>query len=213
MPPSSRGAITGREQDPFSGDYDESRRGPDLTVTVRDRIVALEYTSAVSRELRIGIMGAGTIGSYVGGCLAADGADVVFVGRERLAKELKAHGLVLGDLARDASGGDRVVAKERIVFGTDDSALADRDVVLCCVKSAQTDEVARRLATILRPGAITVSMQNGVRNADVLRSHLGDQIVLGGIVGFNVVSKGGGSFRRTTTGPLVIESSRDEPSA
>ena len=31
-------------------------------------------------------------------------------------------------------------------------------------------------------------------------------VVLGGIVGFNVVSKGDGTFRRATSGPLVIES-------
>ena len=46
-------------------------------------------------------------------------------------------------------------------------------------------------------------MQNGVRNADVLRERLPN--VLGGIVGFNVVSKGQGTFRRATSGPLVVE--------
>jgi 2-dehydropantoate 2-reductase len=79
--------------------------------------------------------------------------------------------------------------------------------VLCCVKSAQTEECGRALASVLSPGAVVVSMQNGVRNADVLRAHMPEQNVLGGIVSFNVVSKGDGAFRRATSGPLVIEGS------
>ena len=152
--------------------------------------------------LRIGIMGAGAIGCYVGGCLAAEGSDVVFVGRERAKKELLASGLVLSDL--DAQSG-HVVPADRIAFATDPSALSDCDIVLCCVKSAQSEETATTLAPLLKKKAVVVSMQNGVRNADTLRAGLPDHIVLGGIVGFNVVSKGDGAFRRATSGPLVIE--------
>ncbi|MEA2753578.1 MAG: 2-dehydropantoate 2-reductase [Myxococcales bacterium] len=147
-------------------------------------------------------MGAGAIGCYVGGCLAADGAEVVFVGRARAKKELETSGLVLSALD---GGSGRVVPKERIAFATEASALAKCDVVLCCVKSAQSAEAANELAAVLAKGALVVSMQNGVRNADVLRAGLPEQIVLGGIVGFNVVSKGEGAFRRATSGPLVIE--------
>ena len=52
-------------------------------------------------------------------------------------------------------------------------------------------------------------MQNGVRNADVLRAGLPGVAVQGGIVGFNVVSKENGNFRQATTGPLVIEASTE----
>lgn len=153
-------------------------------------------------------MGAGAIGCYVGGCLAAEGADVVFVGRERTKKELEASGLVLSDL--DGRSG-RVVSKESIEVSVDAAALAGCDVVLCCVKSAQTAEVAAELAPILKPGAAVLSLQNGVRNADVLRKVLTEQVVLAGIVGFNVVFKGGGTYRQATSGPLVFESSAPDP--
>ena len=158
--------------------------------------------------LRIGVMGAGAIGCYVGGCLAADGADVVFVGRARTKKELEASGLVLSDLEGNSG---RVVPKDRIEVVTEASALAGCDVVLCCVKSAQTAEVGAELAAVLKSSTIIASLQNGVRNADVLRESLGDHVVLGGIVGFNVVSKGAGTFRRATSGPLVLERASDDP--
>ncbi|MDB4933737.1 MAG: 2-dehydropantoate 2-reductase [Labilithrix sp.] len=164
---------------------------------------------AVVSGLGIGIMGAGAIGCYVGGCLASAGEHVVFVGRERLRKELAENGLVLSDLD---GGTGRVVAKERIVFSTELSALAACEVVLCCVKSAQTAEAAAQLSKVLAPNAVVVSMQNGVRNADVLRAGLPNQVVLGGIVGFNVISRGSGTFRRATSGPLVIErAARSDP--
>jgi 2-dehydropantoate 2-reductase len=173
---------------------------PATTSARRGRICGVYQ--AVASALRIGIMGAGAVGCYLGGCLASAGENVVFVGRERAKKELETSGLVLSDLD---GGTGRLVAKERIVFATSPSALADCAVVLCCVKSAQTAEVAEQLAAVLKPNAIVVSMQNGVRNADVLRAALGKQIVLGGVVGFNVISRGSGTFRRATSGPLVIE--------
>lgn len=151
-------------------------------------------------------MGAGAIGCYVGGCLAAEGAEVVFVGRPLLQREILRSGLVLADFD---GGTGRVVPKDRLAFATEPSVLSDCDVVLCCVKSAQTAGVAESLAKILRPEAVVVSMQNGVRNADVLREHLTEQTVLGGIVGFNVVSRGDATYRRATSGPLVIEQCAD----
>ncbi len=157
-------------------------------------------------EPRIGVLGAGSIGCFCGGRLAALGADVVMVGRERVRDELSAAGLVTEDMA----GAPRRVPPERVWFSTDPGVLEDRDVVLVCTKSAQTAEAGAALARALQgKRRVVVSLQNGVGNADVLRDALPDHEVLGGIVGFNVVSLGGGRFRRATTGPLVVERSRD----
>lgn len=140
--------------------------------------------------MRVGIFGAGAIGCYLGGRLAASGTPVAMVGRS------SARGVTTVDL-------DGRAVRAEVAIETDPAALAACDAVLVCVKSAQTAEAAETLAKVLAPGALVASMQNGVRNADVLREKLGN--VLGGIVGFNVVSKGGGVFRRATSGPLVVE--------
>ncbi len=147
-------------------------------------------------------MGAGAIGCFCGGRLAANGAHVVLVGRERAMAELSASGLKLKDL----DGPQTVAPKENLQLVTDPSALVDCDVILVCVKSAQTAEVASNLARLLGDKrAVIVSMQNGVRNPEVLRSQLKQQIVLGAIVGFNVVGEKDGTYHRTTSGELVIE--------
>jgi 2-dehydropantoate 2-reductase len=156
--------------------------------------------------LRLGVLGAGSIGCYVGGRLAGQGEDVRLLGRERLKQEIAEHGLTVVDLAgrsRQAPG---------LQVETDEASLSDRDVVLVCVKSGDTEATARSVASVLAQVALVVSFQNGVRNPDVLRQNL-SQGVLGGIVGFNVVSRGAGVFRRGTSGPLVLEASADPRAA
>jgi len=152
-------------------------------------------------------MGAGAIGCFVGGKLLAhaEGVHVAFVGRDRLKAELEQDGLKLQEL----DGRSVRVRADRITFHTDPDALADRDVVLVCVKSGQTAEAAVMLAGVLAPGTLVVSLQNGLRNADLLRSGMPAEVVLAGIVGFNVVHRDDGTFRQATSGPLVIENHAD----
>lgn len=151
-------------------------------------------------------MGAGAIGCWLGGRLAASGAEVVLVGRARLRDEVAAHGLTLTEI----DGTTTRVAPAAVTCATDPSAVADCAVVLVAVKSGQTREAAVSLASVVGDHALVVSMQNGVRNADVIRDALPGRVVLGGIVGFNVRSLGEGAFRRATSGPLVIEA-HDDP--
>lgn len=155
-------------------------------------------------RLRIGVMGAGSIGCYVGGKLLARGeTDVVLIGRDRLRSDIAANGLTVKDLDHASA----VVPAERVDFATEPAALADCAVVLCCVKSAQTRLVAESLSEVLAPDAVVVSLQNGLRNADELRAELGEREVLGGIVGFNAISLTNAVFRRTMSGPITLEQS------
>lgn len=159
-------------------------------------------TAIQTRTPRIGIMGAGAIGCYVGGRLAAAGqAEVTLVGRPSLQRNIATRGLTLREFQREEH-----VASSRFRFETEVGALSECDVVFCCVKSGATAEVGSALATAMRRDAVVVSLQNGVRNAEVLRRRLPEQRVVAGVVGFNVVMRANAIFHRTTTGPLVVES-------
>lgn len=154
-------------------------------------------------ELRVGIMGSGSIGCYVGGrLLAAGAAAVTFIGRENVGEQLTRHGLTVSNMA-----GEITVPPGRIRFSTDPAQLAGCDVVLVSVKSGQTEAAGRQLVDVLGPGTVVVSLQNGVRNPQMLRSTLGSNQVLAGVVDFNVVSRGDGVFHCGLGGPLSIESS------
>jgi len=149
-------------------------------------------------------MGAGSIGCYVGGRLVADGtADVTFVGRASLADTVAEHGLTLREFEHDEH-----IVPSKIRFETDPTALSACDVVLCCVKSGATAETAAALVPILRPEAIVVSLQNGLRNPEILREHLPNRVVAA-VVSFNVMMRDAGVFHYTAGGPLIVGAGSD----
>jgi 2-dehydropantoate 2-reductase len=149
----------------------------------------------------IAVMGAGSIGCYVGGRLAAAGADVVLIGRERLGREIAAHGLRLSDYR----GANLVLRPNQLTYATAATAAAQAELILVTVKSAGTAGAAQELARTLRPDAIVVSLQNGLGNASTLSQHLPTQTVLAGMVPFNVVQRGEGAFHQGTEGDLEVE--------
>ncbi len=150
--------------------------------------------------MHIGVMGAGAIGGYLGGRLAAAGQRVTLVGRAALGEALAAEGLHLAGL--DGTREHRPLSDD-LRYTTDPAALADCDAVLVCVKGGDTEAVGATLAGILPPGALVVSCQNGLRNPERLSAALPEAVVLAGMVSFNVVRRGT-SLTQTTSGPVAI---------
>ncbi|MCA9629015.1 MAG: 2-dehydropantoate 2-reductase [Myxococcales bacterium] len=143
--------------------------------------------------LKLGVFGAGAIGGYLGLRLAAGGAEVVLHGRQWLVD-------VADELCAFDLEGKRLAPSVRVV--SDARALSEVDVCLVTVKSAQTLGAAEELREVLRPGALVVSFQNGLRNAERLRQTLREQTIVPGMVSFNVVIEGDKCFRQATSGPL-----------
>ena len=157
---------------------------------------------------RIVIAGAGSIGCYVGGCLALAGRKVTLLLRPALADAIRRHGMRVSDL----DGADRALTAAALTLATDPAvALADAQIVLVTVKSGATPEMAGLVARHAPPDAVVVSLQNGVGNLDVLRAQLRPtQRAVAGMVPFNVVqTRGKGDcphFHRATSGTLLIGS-------
>lgn len=148
------------------------------------------------------MFGAGAIGCWIGGRLAAAGADVVLIGRPRVMAELGA-GLRVTQL-----GGPDTTASVRAT--SDPGEAAGADLVVVTVKSPSTAEAGAQLARIAAAGATLVSLQNGIRNPDLLRQALPHHRVLAAMVPFNVARLGPGVYHRGTAGRLMID---DDPAA
>jgi len=163
-----------------------------------------------NERLHIGVMGAGAIGGYVGARLAAKGTtEVTLIGRKALADTIARHGVTLRELDHDAHVDPAMVRIEEDVH-----ALSSCDVVFCCVKSGATAETAKILANVLEPTTVVVSLQNGLRNPEVLSAALPRNPVLPAVVDFNVIICEGAVFHRTTSGSLIIETraeGQDQP--
>ncbi|MEA3038005.1 MAG: 2-dehydropantoate 2-reductase [Sphingomonadales bacterium] len=152
--------------------------------------------------MKIVVHGAGSIGCFVGGAWAAAGMDVAFVGRERIREAAAQEGLTLTDY----SGWRERLPPERVEFGTRPAALAKADVIVLAVKSTGTAEAAKEIARNARKGAVVLSFQNGVSNAETLRTLLKGRFeVVQGMVPFNVAYLGDGRFHKGVAGELVAE--------
>ncbi|MBD1999280.1 2-dehydropantoate 2-reductase [Leptolyngbya sp. FACHB-541] len=155
----------------------------------------------MTSNLKFGILGAGSIGTYIGAHLIRAGLDTVLVGRKKLAHEIQENGLRITNYR----GTDFHLALQQVKYSTEIESLAGRDIVLVTVKSAATEESVTRLKPVLPAGKTVVSFQNGVRNAEVLRSILTEAHVLAGMVPYNVVWNSPAHFHCGTSGTLVIE--------
>jgi 2-dehydropantoate 2-reductase len=149
----------------------------------------------------IAIAGAGSIGCFVGGMLAAGGRRVALLARSRVIGEIEANGL----RPTSFEGFDQTIAANRFALSEDPSILGDAAAALVAVKSADTAAMADLIARHAPPDVVIVTLQNGVGNTAVLRDRLPGRRVLGGMVPFNVIALGNGRFHRATSGDIVIE--------
>jgi 2-dehydropantoate 2-reductase len=149
----------------------------------------------------IGIAGAGSIGCFVGGMLAANGRKVALLARPRVVAEIAANGLRLTSF----DGSEQQLAAGALTLSDDPSILGEVGTVLVTVKSADTAGMADLIARHAPADAVIASLQNGVGNVRLLRERLPARKVLGGMVPFNVVSLGDGRFHRSTSGAIIVE--------
>ena len=104
--------------------------------------------------MKVGIVGAGAIGGFLGARLARSGVDVTLVARGPHLNAMRQSGLRVID-----SGGEWTVR----VDATDDfAAMRDADAVFVTLKAHSLPPVAERLAAGLGPDAVVVSGQNGI---------------------------------------------------
>jgi len=149
----------------------------------------------------IGIAGAGSIGCFVGGMLAAGGRRVALLARPRVIGEIEGHGL----RPTSFEGFDQTIPRDRFALSENPHLFEEAGIVLVTVKSADTAEMADTIARHAPSDVVVVSLQNGVGNVTTLRHRLPGRRVLGGMVPFNVIALGKGRFHRATSGDIVIE--------
>ncbi|MCH7311517.1 2-dehydropantoate 2-reductase [Acinetobacter sp. ANC 4805] len=151
--------------------------------------------------MKICIYGAGSIGCYLGGRLAAAGYDINFIVRPKIQQQLQTYGLTVSDY----QGFKQTIAANRLQITDDPQIAAQADIILVCVKSASTEQVAGELKDILKKKTIIISFQNGLSNVGILKQILTDHILLEGMVPFNVVALGNGIFHQGTDGALYVK--------
>ena len=106
--------------------------------------------------MKVAVVGAGAIGGYVGGWLAAAGDDVTFIARGANLEAIRRVGMrVIGE------DGDERVAENVAVFDKMADAGA-QDVVILAVKAHQVAAIAGDVHHLCHDTTTIVTMQNGI---------------------------------------------------
>lgn len=148
------------------------------------------------------VMGAGSVGCFIGGSLQAAGVPVHFIGRPRVLASLRASGLTLTDV----DGRRRHLPPQKLSLAEAPAPPEDQPsprLVLLTVKSAATREAAAALDLLLPPRTPVLSLQNGIGNALVAQQAAPSLRTLAGMVPFNVAEIGPGHYHRGTSGELA----------
>ena len=140
-------------------------------------------------------MGGGAVGCYFGGMLARAGADVTLIGRA-------AH---VDAITRDGLWFEGLQFQERVAMqaSLDVASGAGAELVLMCVKTPDTAAATREIAPHLGPGALVLSLQNGVENAALIEAQCGNPVAAA-VVYVACAMSGPGRLKHTGRGDLVI---------
>jgi 2-dehydropantoate 2-reductase len=124
--------------------------------------------------VKIVVLGAGGVGGYFGGRLAAAGSNVTFVARGAHLAAMRRSGLRI-----TSPRGNAYIRDARVVETVAEAGRAD--LVLVGVKLWDTEAAASSLKPLAHQGTAIVSFQNGVRKDDILHQYLPAHSVVGGV--------------------------------
>jgi 2-dehydropantoate 2-reductase len=143
--------------------------------------------------MRVGIVGAGAMGSVLGGLLTEGGVDVVLVERDKeQVRNVKENGLWLEGLS-----GDRTIRPD-IVWDPGEAGKVDLALVL--VKSYDTRGAVHTIKGILSDDGVVLTVQNGIGNYEILESAFPGRVLLGTTT-IGAMALDAGKFRHTGFGP------------
>ncbi len=155
--------------------------------------------------MRVAIIGAGAMGGILGYYLSAE-ADLVLV--DGWAEHVAA--INTDGLRCEIDGVEHI----RLVYAVTDPADAGcADVAIILVKAHQNPWAIRVAQSLLGPGALAYTLQNGVGNREVLAASLGDSRVGQGITSLGGTLLGPGRVRHAGLGPTVFGSVPHRPVA
>jgi 2-dehydropantoate 2-reductase len=123
--------------------------------------------------LKICMLGAGALGSAIGGTLAAAGSEITLV------DVFKPHvdAINTQGLRMRSAEGERVVRAKAAIDARDVGVV---DLVIVLVKSFHTREAMQGALSLVGPGTVVMSLQNGLGHEDILADVVGKQHVIAG---------------------------------
>src|SRR3954464_14342522 len=147
--------------------------------------------------MRIAIVGAGGVGGYFGGRLAAAGSDVTFLARGAHLEAMRARGLRITSPKGD-------LHLPRVRAESDPAAIGPVDVAFFAVKLYDTESALALLPPLLGPHTLVIGFQNGVETVASLTRAVGAARAAGGVSYVSAVIAEPGVIRHTAMDHLIF---------
>jgi 2-dehydropantoate 2-reductase len=124
-------------------------------------------------NMKVCVLGAGAMGSSIGGFLAEGGSEVYLV--DTWTEHVDA--IISRGLKIRAGESDRVV---KVRAATDCRGIGPADLIIVLVKSFHTREVIENAGPIIGDETVIISLQNGLGNEEIIGEVAGKKHVMGG---------------------------------
>ncbi|WP_273845661.1 ketopantoate reductase family protein [Rubrobacter calidifluminis] len=144
--------------------------------------------------MKVAVVGAGAVGSLVGGLLWEAGEDVTLVGRGEHVRRINERGLHV------SGAGGRRVLRPKAAHSLEESP----DIVLLATKTQDLADACREVAPLVPEDAPVVTMQNGVRCDEIAREFFSPQQIVGCVVFFSASYLEPGEVRWQVRGRLIV---------
>ena len=142
---------------------------------------------------KIAIIGAGAVGSLIGGLLADKGESITLIAKKEHYEAIKKSGLIIdGDIKALTV---RLDAREKLDF--------QPDIIFICVKTQDLEEACKSIIQYAAK-ALIVTFQNGIHSDEIASTVLKTKRIVGAIVLFNAQYYEAGKVIYGAEAPLVI---------
>jgi 2-dehydropantoate 2-reductase len=133
------------------------------------------------KVMNILVMGAGAVGSAVGGFLGKGGHSVSLVGRDPHMAAIRERGLRI-----EGIWGEHLIRGLRPFTSVQQVPGDHFDLVLITTKSYDTGGAAKQVLQLLSEDSLVISLQNGLGNVETISQIVGDHRAVGGRLIFGI---------------------------
>jgi 2-dehydropantoate 2-reductase len=156
--------------------------------------------------VRTVILGAGGLGSVIGGYLAGTGFDVTLVGRSAHIEAIIKQGLKI-----ETREGERIV--RNLTATTDPTLVGPIDLLIVAVKTYDTVEALEGVTALKGSVQAVLSLQNGIHKDEILADFFGNGAVIGATTMEGATLKGAGWVQHTGPGVTYVGEYDGRPSS
>ncbi|MCZ7571171.1 MAG: 2-dehydropantoate 2-reductase [Ardenticatenaceae bacterium] len=161
--------------------------------------------------MRVLVVGAGAIGSLVGGRLALADNPVTLVGREWLRQAIAAEGLTIV-----TGGRAQTVRALRVVTGVAEASPGDHDLIILTMKAYGVAAAVAEIARVLPQPPPLLTLQNGIGSETIVAARFGPESVIAGTLTTPVEVAGPARIETVSKGGIglaPLAGTRPDPTA